>query len=51
MMEQFKQPAAEQTRQSHHQQNEQKTPPSLEEIRRQLGWHLCNTSVKSHSSE
>jgi hypothetical protein len=50
MMEQFKQPAAEQTRQSHPQPSEQKAVPSMEEIRRQLGWHLCNASIKSYSN-
>jgi len=40
-----KQPAKDQVRQSHHQrQNESKTPLSTEEVRRQLGWHLCNAS-------
>ena len=47
-MEQFKQPAKEQIRQSQHQhQSEHKTPPSTEEIRRQLGWHLCHAALKS----
>lgn len=47
-MEQFKQPATEQPRQSHHTQSEPKAPPSMEEIRRQLGWHLCNACAKSY---
>jgi len=41
-MEQFKQPSKEQVR--HYmgtRQTEHKAPPSMEEIRRQLGWSLC----------
>jgi hypothetical protein len=51
MMEQFKQPAKEQARQSHPHQSEVKTPPSTEEIRRQLGWHLCNGGAKLYAEE
>ena len=40
-----KQPVKDQVRQSHHQrQNESKAPLSTEEVRRQLGWHLCNAA-------
>ncbi len=48
MMEQFKQPAQEPVQPSHTlHQSEHKTPPSIEEIRRQLGWDLCHASTKS----
>ena len=51
-MEQFKQPAQEQVRHPHHQhQGEHKAPLSTEEIRRQLGWHLCHASAKPYSNE
>lgn len=49
-MEQFKQPATEVPRSSHNQQSESRTPPSMEEIRRQLGWDLCNASAKPTSN-
>jgi hypothetical protein len=51
-MEQFKQPAKDQLRQSYHQrQSEPKTPPSMEEVRRQLGWHLCNASSRPDAED
>jgi hypothetical protein len=50
MMEQSKPLTKEQIRQSHHQQSEHKPPPTVEEIRRQLGWHLCNASAKAYST-
>lgn len=49
-MEQTKQPAQDTIRQStHHLQGERKTPLSTEEIRRQLGWHLCHASSKQYA--
>jgi hypothetical protein len=44
-MEKTKQPTKEQVRSYiETRQAERKMPPSLEEIRRQLGWHLCGSS-------
>ena len=46
-MEQTKQPAKDQASQSHQlHQTEHKTPLSVDEVRRQLGWHLCQASAK-----
>jgi hypothetical protein len=49
MMEQSKHPGKEQVRQySSQRQSDPKTPPTLEEIRRQLGWELCASApIKS----
>jgi hypothetical protein len=51
-MEQFKQPTKEQVR-NHIQQRqaEHKAPPSMEEIRRQLGWHLCGNATGKLDSD
>jgi hypothetical protein len=48
-MEQVKLPSKDLVRQNLAQrQSDHRTPPTLEEIRRQLGWHLCaNTPIKS----
>jgi len=48
-MEQVKLPSKDLVRQNLAQrQSDQRTQPTLEEIRRQLGWHLCaNTPIKS----
>jgi hypothetical protein len=51
-MEHIKQPSKEQVRHYLQQrQAEHKSPPTLEEIRRQLGWQLCaDASGKSGSN-
>lgn len=49
VMEQTKQAAKEQVRHYSQPQSEHKSPPSTEEIRRQLGWHLCHAALKSGS--
>jgi hypothetical protein len=51
MMQQIKQPSKEQVRHYLQQrQAEHKSPPTLEEIRRQLGWQLCSGVSSQHNS-